>query len=74
MECLFCHGKEIENREVKEEIKSGDDIIFVTVTVPVCKTCGERYYDRATMHKLENLKKNIEGQKLKVIGKVLEVI
>ena len=74
MECVICHGKDIKFKEVKEEIKNGDDIIFVTVTVPVCKTCGERYYDRATMRKIENHRKNIKSQKLKEIGKVLELI
>lgn len=32
----------------------------------------ERYYDRATMRKLEDMKKNIKSRKLKEIGKVME--
>ena len=74
MECVICHGKEIVKKDVKEELKSGDNIIYVTINVPVCKTCGERYYDRVTMRKLESIRTNIEGQKLKEIGKVLELI
>ena len=74
MTCVICHGKEVENTDVKEEIKNGEDIIYIPITVPVCKTCGERYYDRATMRKLEHIRANIKSQKLKEIGKVMELI
>jgi len=32
-----------------EEVKIENNIIFVPVRIPICKTCGERYYDRQTM-------------------------
>ena len=72
MECVVCHGKYSKNQTVKEAIKHNDDIIYVTINVPVCQTCGERYYDRATMRKLEDMRKNIKSRKLKEIGKVME--
>ena len=73
MKCVICHGDEIKVMEVKEEFAVGNDIVYVQGKVPVCKNCGERYYDRRTMHFLERieqkLSKNRDG--LKEIGKVL---
>jgi len=46
IKCVICHGEEIEVMEVKKEIKVGLDVIYVPIKIPVCKTCGERYYDR----------------------------
>jgi len=73
MKCVVCHGNEIEPIEVKEEIAVKNDIIYIPVKIPVCKTCGERYYDRKTVRYLEEIrdKLNKEELKLKEIGKVL---
>jgi len=73
MKCVICHGDEIEVMEVREEFSIGNDIVYVPVKVPVCKTCGERYYDRRTMRFLEEMEGKItkEKSKLKEIGKVL---
>ena len=73
MKCVICHGDEIKTIEVKEELAIDNDIVYVPVKVPVCKNCGERYYDRKTMRFLEGLGKEL-GEKrteLKEIGKVL---
>jgi len=47
----------------------------VPVKVKVCKSCGERYYDRETMKKLEDVEDMIEKKHLKfeLIGQVLKV-
>lgn len=73
MNCVICHGDEIKIMEVKEEFNVGNDIVYVRVTVPVCGTCGERYYDRRTMQKLEKVERNLTKKKigLKEVGKVL---
>jgi len=73
MNCVICHGDEIKIMEVKEEFNVGNDIVYVQVTVPVCGTCGERYYDRRTMQKLEKVERNLTKKKigLKEVGKVL---
>ncbi|MDP3029704.1 MAG: YgiT-type zinc finger protein [Deltaproteobacteria bacterium] len=73
MKCVICHGANIHVTDVKEEFAVGNDIVYVPVKVPVCKTCGERYYDRRTMQFLEE----VEGKlvkirtELKEVGKVL---
>ena len=56
MKCVVCHGNEIESMDVKEEIVIDDDIVYIPIKVPVCKTCGERYYDRRTIRFLEEIK------------------
>jgi hypothetical protein len=57
---------------VEEEIRIGDDITFVTIETLVCDECGERYYDRRTMKKLENIEQAVKEKKVPLdeIGKV----
>jgi YgiT-type zinc finger domain-containing protein len=58
---------------VEEEIKSGKDIVLIPMEVLVCLNCGERYYDRKTMRKIEEIRSRLGKQDLKVkeVGKVL---
>ena len=73
MKCVICHSDEIKVMDVKEEFILGNDIVCVPIKIPVCKNCGERYYDRRTMQLLEEIReKLIKKQiKLKEVGKVL---
>ena len=73
MKCVICHGDRINMMEVKEEYSIGNDIVYIPIKVPVCKTCGERYYDRRTMQFLEKTEENLLKNKpaLKEIGKIL---
>ena len=76
MNCIICHGEQVSPGEVLEEIPLGSDIVRVPVTVMVCRTCGERYYDQATMRRLERLREDItkDRARLQVVGKVLQVL
>jgi len=60
--------------EVMERLEVGADIVQVRVQVPVCQTCGERYYDRATMRHLEGVERELrEGSgKTHETGRVLQ--
>ena len=73
MRCVICHGDEVKVMEVKEEFFVDSNIICVSVRVPVCQSCGERYYDRRTVQFLEEVEKKLTGKgtKLKQTGKVL---
>ena len=73
MKCVICHGDEVKVLKVKEEFMIGNNIVYVPIKVPVCKNCGERYYDRRTMQFLEEIEKKLSRNelKLKEIGKVL---
>ncbi len=75
MKCIICHGEQIIEADVFEEIAVGPDIVRVPVTVLVCQTCGERYYDRATVRRLERVKDEIASgrTRLEQVGKVLQV-
>ena len=44
MDWVICHGKEIEKTKIREEIKAGRDIVYVSINIPICKNWGERYY------------------------------
>ena len=73
MKCVICRGETIEPRSVREELHVGDDIIYVTVEALVCTQCGERYFDRATVRRMETIERELERgrEKLPAIGKVL---
>ena len=73
MKCVICHGDEIKVMEVKEEFTIGNDIVCVPINIPVCRNCGERYYDRRTMQFLEGVESKLTEKRgeLKEIGRVL---
>ncbi len=73
MKCVICHGDDIKVVDVKEEFVVGNDVVFIPIKVPVCKTCGERYYDRQTMRLLEEIEEKLGNAQvdLKEVGKVL---
>lgn len=75
MKCVYCHSDDITIRDVKEEIAIGNDIALVDVQTPVCGGCGERYYDRSTMRRLEQIERDLKEHRTKVrqIGKVLAI-
>ncbi|MBI4721863.1 MAG: YgiT-type zinc finger protein [Candidatus Stahlbacteria bacterium] len=75
MRCIVCNSPEVRKKEVEEEIQINNDMIFVPINVLVCAECGERYYDRATMRRLENIIKDIKENRIQLneVGKVLKV-
>ncbi len=72
MKCVICSSENIKVKEIREEFAVKDDIVYIPVTVPVCCSCGERYYDRRTMRLLEETKANLNHKRieLKQIGRV----
>lgn len=73
LKCIICHGEDIQTIEVKEELKVKDDIVYVPIQIPVCRTCGERYYDRQTIRFLEEVERKLSEGKvnLQQVGKIL---
>ncbi len=73
MKCVVCHGDDITQVEVHEEISVGQDIVRVPVSVLACRTCGERYYDRRTVRFLEEVEKDVKDnpERLPQVGRVL---
>jgi YgiT-type zinc finger domain-containing protein len=73
MKCLVCHGDVIEITQVNEEFPVGNDVVYLAIEVPVCRTCGERYYDRKTIRRLEGFEADLRAGKvdLREVGKVL---
>jgi YgiT-type zinc finger domain-containing protein len=76
MKCLVCHGEDIPVTEVREELRVEKNIVYVSIRVPVCKACGERYYDRRTIRFLEGVEQQLKEGKaaLQEVGKVLEIM
>jgi len=72
MKCVICKSPDIKEKEVQEEIKKDGDIVLVPLEILVCLNCGERYYDRNAMRKLENVKQKLIKHNLmiKEIGRV----
>ena len=76
MKCVICKSLDIQKKMIEEEIKSGMDIVLVAVEVLVCMNCGERYYDRKTMRKIEDVRSRLKQKDLEVeeVGKVLRAV
>ena len=72
MKCIVCKSTEIEKKKVDEDIRVGRDIILVSMEILVCNSCGERYYDRATMKKIEEYRTKLKNTSLNMeeVGKV----
>jgi len=73
MRCVVCSGQDIERKRVEEEVRMENDVVWVPVELPVCRSCGERYYDRRTVRFLEEVEQRLRDEKptLREIGKVL---
>ncbi len=72
MKCVICKSSDIQMKIVEEEIKAGRDIVLIPMEVLVCLNCGERYYDRKAMRKVEELRDRLKRHDLEVeeVGKV----
>ncbi len=72
MKCVICKSSDIKMKMVEEEVKLEKDIILIPMKVLVCVNCGERYYDRNAMRKIEEMRAKINQQDIKIeeIGKV----
>ncbi len=75
MKCIVCHSTDISMRCVNEQLSRGEDMILVLVEVLVCNNCGERYYDRRTMQRLEEIEDAVNADRLSLekAGEVLRV-
>lgn len=75
MKCIICHSTDISLRRVNEQLSRGEDLILVPVEVLVCNNCGERYYDRRTMQRLEEIEDAVDAGhvSLERVGEVLRV-
>jgi len=74
MKCIICHGEDIQVTAISEALKIGDDVVYVPIQIPICHTCGERYYDRRTVQFLEQLESKLKdgtAAHLREVGKVL---
>jgi len=41
MQCIICHGEEINRQTVQEEIALGADLVRIPIETLVCQACGE---------------------------------
>ena len=75
MKCVICKSSDIQMKLVEEEIKDRRDIVLIPMKVLVCLNCGERYYDRKAMRKVEELRDRLRRHDLEVeeVGKVFRV-
>ena len=73
MKCIICRGSNINPKTVDEEIRKGNDIILVPLDILVCSNCGERYYNKKAINRIEEIRSKLENQEVEVeeIGKVM---
>jgi YgiT-type zinc finger domain-containing protein len=74
MKCVICNGPNIELKTVEEEIRWGNNILLVPMEVLVCSNCGERYYDKKAMRKIEETRSKLQKHDFKVheVGKIFK--
>jgi YgiT-type zinc finger domain-containing protein len=72
MKCVICNSSDVEMKKVDEEIRSEKDILLIPMEVLVCLDCGERYYDRKAMRRIEEVRTKLKSHEIKVkeVGKV----
>ncbi len=65
----------IELKSVDEQIMAGRDIVLIPMELMVCSNCGERYYDRNAMKKIEEIREKLRNQEIDVeeVGKVMRM-
>ena len=75
MKCIICHSTDISLRRVNEPLSRGEDMVLVPVEVLVCNHCGERYHDRRTMQRLEEIEDAVHAGRVSLerVGEVLRV-
>lgn len=75
MKCVICKSPYIEYQTVEEELRQEQNIVLVPINLLVCQNCGERYYDRVSMQKLEKIKTQLQNNELNIkeVGKVMRV-
>ena len=76
MKCVVCNGSNIQAERVDEQIRAGEDIVLLQMDILVCETCGERYFDKKNMKKIEKVREQLRDHKLKVkeVGKVMRAV
>ncbi len=74
MKCVICNSPQIETKTVEEEIRWGTNILLVPMEVLVCLNCGERYYDKKSMRKIEETRSKLQRHdfKLEEVGKIFK--
>jgi len=74
MKCVICNSSDIEMKTVEEEIRSGRDILLIPMELLVCLSCGERYYDKRAMKKIEKIRAKLGRHDLMIeeVGKVFK--
>jgi YgiT-type zinc finger domain-containing protein len=73
MKCIICYGEDVQITKTQEELRIGNNIVYVSIDIPVCRTCGERYYDRQSLRYLEEVSQKLKDKKVKLkeVGKIL---
>jgi YgiT-type zinc finger domain-containing protein len=75
MKCAICHSPDIEEKAVSETFWAEQDMALIPCRVLVCNNCGERYYDRQVMRRLEEIGRHLQSKTLalETVGQVLKL-
>ena len=60
-------------KRLRRQFLSARILFYVSIEIPVCQTCGERYYDWKTMRYLEQVEEELRAGhgELRQVGKLL---
>ena len=72
MKCVVCHSPDIVEKQVDEEIWIGENIFLMEVEALSCMNCGESYFDRKALRKIEEARTRLREHSVpfQEVGKV----
>ncbi len=73
--CPVCGGELVE-KEVEKLLRGGNHTAVLQVHALVCRRCGERLYDEATIRRFEHIRGKLERQEtqgFRVLGQSYQV-
>ena len=75
MHCVICKKGEVQPTTTEAELKIGKDRLLVPVEAEVCAECGEAYYSKETMRKLEQIRESFEQRTISPpsVGSVYQI-
>jgi YgiT-type zinc finger domain-containing protein len=75
MKCVTCDSSDIEEKAVSETFWAEQDVVLIPCRVLVCNNCGERYYNRQVMRRLEEIGRHLQSKTLalETVGQVLKL-
>lgn len=72
--CVRCGSTDLDDREIEELVRAGDDVAALRVLATVCHRCGEQYFSQGVIERIEEVRRKLDAGDVdgfRVLGRVL---